>query len=34
MLKGECYIDDWIDRNVVAQLFREAGTSDMEFEFV
>lgn len=34
MLKGECYIDDWMDGNVVAELVREAGTSDTEFEFV
>lgn len=33
-LKGECYIDDWMDGNAVAELVREAGTSDTEFEFV
>jgi hypothetical protein len=33
-LKGECYIDDWMDGNVVAELVRESGTSDMQFVFV
>ena len=33
-LKGECYIDDWMDGSVVAELVGEAGMSDTEFEFV
>lgn len=33
-LKGECYIDDWMDGNAVAELIRKAGTSDTEFEFI
>lgn len=33
-LKGECYIDDWMDGNAVAELIHEAGKSDTQFEFV
>ena len=31
-LKGECYIDDWMDGNAVAELIHEAGKSDTQFE--